>query len=713
MSRPQTFEQNKLLKVEKIIQSLVKSYAERMLLLETLAAYVSDADIEEYWNEFDVDNCDFSVAESDLKLLKDTINKSGISIPKAISSLFREPISLEKQKENGVFYTDFRLAEMIANKRKKDLRKDSSVVDFAAGTGILLVGLAEVYKQKYYDNFENWISKYLYAFDLSANALRGVASSILSMTPNVKALKEMTSKWKVCDSLLDEKINNMKFDVVVGNPPWGKIKLSRHDFSLQQGEKRIYGSDYTDFDVDEFKDKKNDIAEYSKLIRNKYDLLGNAEPDMYMAFLQKAITSATDVAGKITFLVPAGLIRSQGTETIREYLVNNTSEIEISLMDNKATFFSIDSRFKFLLISITNGKANKVRHIGFKICATDNGKISEGELVKFNVRELKRIRPDLTIPEVHTSLERDIFYKIIKNGRQWGVSEDEWTADINREVDMTNDKKNFVVCSKKKRNDLPIIEGRMVQQHRFGVKSYVSGSGRSAIWSPCAQNGKAQFFISPDKLNSSKIDRVKNMRAGYCDIAGQTNERAMMSAIIPGHVVCGNKVPTITFPNGNDDLLYLWVGITNSFVYDWMIRRVISTTINYFLLFSIPIPNIDFESEIAQKIIDNTKKLAEMGEEYYQGKQMQFLRAEIDAMIAIAYGLSLQEFEIIMKDFPLLDRKQPPIEGEKESTVTRDLVLSIFNKLTNGDNVIYSDRNMKANQVNANAYIPTEMVSLC
>ena len=46
----------------------------------------------------------------------------------------------------------------------------------------------------------------------------------------------------------------------------------------------------------------------------------------------------------------------------------------------------------------------------------------------------------------------------------------------------------------------------------------------------------------------------------------------MMSAVIPPNVVCGNKVPTMLFPNdASGDLIYLWIGITNSFVFDWMI----------------------------------------------------------------------------------------------------------------------------------------------
>jgi hypothetical protein len=70
--------------------------------------------------------------------------------------------------------------------------------------------------------------------------------------------------------------------------------------------------------------------------------------------------------------------------------------------------------------------------------------------------------------------------------------------------------------------------------------------------------------------------------------------------------------------------------------------------------------------------------------------ERQFLRARIDALVADAYGLSVQEFAYILSTFPLLDRNQPPLpmrrsdigrpdaETEPKSTVTRDLALLAF-----------------------------------
>lgn len=710
MSRPQTHEQRLLYKADQYLSYFAHTHEERLQILEAVAATKSHCDVTEYWKLFDFSCVDIDASVVN-KLLKH-IEESGVPVSMAISSLAREPLSVEEQKKNGVFYTDFRLAKYIAKDCSDKIKEKSTVADFAAGTGILIVGIAEEYKQKFPKLFDTWIAHRLYAFDLSSIALRGAKAALLSLTSNVDALKAMSLNWKTTDSLLDNDISKLKFDIIVGNPPWGKIKLSRHDFLTQNGEQRTYGTEYENFDHNGYERTKESLSQYSKLIKQKYNLLGNAEPDMYMAFLQR-VTEGVSKGGHISYLVPAGLIRSQGTQVLRRYLFSNANRIEFGLLDNQANYFAIDTRFKFVLLSFDKHEHTKssLEEFLFSMPTATSGDVTKGNSVCFDIAQLEATRSDLTIPEVGSEEEKNLFFKICENGQSWGQTDNVWFADISREVDMTNNRKHFVASQEN--NAIPVIEGRMVQQHRFGTKTYISGSGRSAKWAPCSIGGKSQFYYPIDKMSDILLKRTCKTRAGYCDIAGQTNERAMMSAIIPPNVVCGNKVPTILFPKDTSgDLIYLWIGITNSFVFDWMIRRIISTTVNYFLLFSIPMPDIAIDSNLAKTIIQKTKQLSIMNGDYYTSDKMAELRSDIDVYVAEAYGLGTKDMELIMNDFPLLDRKQPHISTEKRSTVTRDLVLSKCELHFDSQQGEYFNRYVKAREKNALAYIPTEMTEL-
>ena len=709
MSRPMTYEQQKLQKAEQFICNNTSSHSERLSLLEYTAASVSGLDIELYLKEFGYEPLPH-LSECSKELL-DILRECNIPIPYAISSLAREPITVDEQKKNGVFYTDYRLAEALRHDCAPYVKSDVRIADFAAGTGILLIGIVSEYKKKYKTNFDKWISNNLFAFDLSAVAIRGATAAVISLTDNVNAVISMRNNWRQCDSLLDEELDELKYDIIVGNPPWGKIKISRYSYSKLMGADAGYGEELPEFDEENYNVEKEVIQKYSRIIKEKYDLLGDAEPDMYMAFIQRSLKSLVP-GGHMALIVPAGLIRSQGTEDLREYLVNKGKKLEYYLFDNKGSFFSIDSRFKFLVISFDlKGIRSALKEFSFRRCGVNADDLDYGEKISFEVKKLLDIRKDLTVPEISTGAEKDLYLKLHANAPICSYEEGEWKAEIYREVDMTNNRKDF--CKNQKDGTIPLIEGRMVQQYRFGAKSYVSGSGRKAIWDICSGGGKPQFYFPIDELNSKQKSRISVKRVGFCDIAGQTNERAMMCTIIPENVVCGNKVPTIVFdddPTG--ERVYLWTGIANSFVFDWLIRRIISTTINYFLLVSVPLPRLAITSKEAKEIIKDVKRLSEMGDEYYGNDEMERVRVRIEVNVAKAYGLVLRDMEVIMQDFPILDRHQPTLAGENKSTITRDAILSEFESKTKNSGKKYGERYKKEKEIGAFAFIPSEMVAL-
>lgn len=710
MSRTQTYEQSLLYGAEKILSACSDKYTEKMLVIEACAALYGNYDISDYWKAFNIDcpNVDWAKNNA-LKLFRE-INNTGIKPSMAISCLAREPIPLSEMKKQGAFYTDYRLAAFVANDCERHIKKNCNVADIAAGSGILLAGIAEKYFEKYSNGYDEWISDHVYAFDLSAYALRGACAALSIHISSIDSLIKMFKRWSVCDALFSEKLDDIAFDIVVGNPPWGKTKLFLHTFVNGNGANHIYGSDYNCFDEKEFKSEKQKQLLYSKRLKESYTLMGDAEPDMYMAFLQRAI-SLVKKKGHLSYIVPAGLIRSQGTEALRRYLINEGNYLSYFLLDNKARFFLIDSRFKFVVVSFNKASSKKMKcsEMELSICSADKEGVRIGENIIYGIDALERIRSDLTIPECRTSQEKDLFFKIYENGCAW---KEIWKADVAREVDMTKGRKHF--HNKKNKNDVPVIEGRMVQQFRFGAKAYQSGSGRSAIWIPTAKSKlRPQFYISKDDLSKALQKRVNCFRVGFCDIAGQTNERSMMSTLIPPGVVCGNKVPTIIFDENSFDYMYFWLGVTNSFAFDWLLRRTISTTVNYFLLFSMPMPNVDITCDTSKGIITKSRELCEMGENFYTDDKMEILRAEIDLLVAEAYGLDFSDIELLLKDFPLLDRAQKTLVGESKSTITRDLLLSLAEKRYNNKPYSYSKRYSEYKNLKAKAYIHTEMTVLC
>ncbi len=720
MAKSSTYEMRALNPISKKIEALVYKYEDKfesqLQVLEVIASKIGGYSYEEYNEIFEVKALlNMSSIEGRIQEIISMIYSVNIEPSLILSSLAREPINEEQQRKTGAFYTDFRLATFVSNECEEALRQESKVGDISAGTGMLLAAVAVKYKRKFPTVFNKWLRENVYAYDLSDNALRGARIAISALTNDLQSIARMTGKWLNVDSLITEHIPNGFFDIIIGNPPWGKIKLLKHNFVQGSGIHHIYGDEFDEIDSHKFTSEKARLSEYVLALKKRYSTLMKTEPDMYIAFLQKTLFSLKK-NGILCMLVPAGLIRSKGTTELREYLIDMSEEIQFTLLDNNAKYFAIDSRFKFLLLNLktkSSGIKLKEESIYYGECIKDV--VIRNNKIVFEIDELRKARPDMTIPEVRNAREKELYFRIYSRGILINElkKSSKWLPTLSREIDMTNHRKFFVKGSELADELIPVIEGRMIQPFHFGAKKYVSGAGRSAIWENALERNGIfpQFKIDKDNIPINSLKLIKKKRAGYCDIAGQTNERAMMSAIIQPNVVCGNKVPTVTFLNDDSDgMIYLWVAITNSFVYDWLLRRIVSTTANYFLLLSIPMPNIPLESQVANLIIEKCKILSKLDLSCINAfEKHAILRAEVDIHVAKAYGLNIDDVKLVLEDFPLLDRKQPPILGEKRSTVTKDYLLSVAEKEFL-ENDFYQRRYKKAQERGAIPYIPTEMV---
>lgn len=639
----------------------------------------------------------------------------------ALCALARPELVASNRRKDGVYYTDFRLARLVADGLLRDVNASTTVVDPACGTGILLA--AVVLKACGDDGRRRGVllAEGVSGADLSAAALRGARLALASLTDSLDAIAGMASRLRLHDSLVRGleawwDVAPEGFEVVVGNPPWEKLKVSRHEYLLASGVHRHYGDDYAVNDTsDEILEERGKRGAYAATLNELYPLQGSGEPDLYKAFFELSCRLAGP-DGQLGLLVPAGLIRSDGTRRLRKFLFDGAAELRITVLENRARFFEIDTRFKFLALHASHGAPSRRAPINLRhATGTSHGTHITGD-ARIGRTELRRCRPDLTVPEVRSDEEWRIFKRMADVGSPFGDQAGPWRPTIVREVDMTRDRNKFVRHGGA--GLLPLIEGRMVHQFRFGAKSYLSGTGRRALWvaNPIGAGEVApQFWIAPSALPAAVLQRTAKPRVGFCDVTGQTNERSLLAALIPAGVACGNKVPTITFgtPSDDDGLVYLWLAIANSVPFDWMLRRVLTTTVNYFLLLGLPFPTMTLDGLPARRLITLARDLTAVDqvEEVADSWAIATKRAEVDVRVAGAYGLDTATLGVMLRDFPLLDRGQPPIQGEKRSTITRDLILSTATTLLDGGSDEYADRVAVARAEGAIAYVPAEYAS--
>lgn len=727
MSVPRRLEADLLSVAEAELSRLCRAFPNsvfeaRLQLLEACASRFGGFDLATYLKAFKIKPLRkpaelFEMAGS----VASQIEKTPIHPALALSSLARQTLKEVKRRSTGAYHTDFRLAKRLAALAAPHLTYRSKVIDPACGAGILLVALTIAVCGRDRAKTSVWLANGVYAADLSASSLRGALLALASLTDDVRALCKMRARWFCGDSLLAEpavwkSMAPSGFDAVIGNPPWEKIKLSRHEFLRSSGSKRHYGAETKNLDEARFNSRRKKVATYSKRLLVRYPDLGCGEPDLYIAFTEMFFELCRP-GGAVAAIVPGGLIRSQGTEVVRRRLFNASQTISISVIDNRARFFEIDTRFKFLAIALVKLGKRGIKRDPIKLLherGSRDGLRTHGSAV-IGRANMEAIRDDLSIPEVRSSAEWKLFHRMSKAGSSWNDPKSGWRAYFCREVDMSKERSRFL--PKSTPSALPVVEGRMVHQHRFGVKAYADGSGRRAIWRALpigASKLCPQFWIESEHIPPASLRRINVLRAGFCDITGQTNERSLLAALIPPGVICGNKVPTILFPDDpSEDRLLAWVAVANSIPFDWMLRRVLTTTVNYFLLQSVPMPKLAKDGLPWKKLVSSARELRRFdtaGTSLALLNRTAQLRAEIDAEVAVAYGLGMEDLELMLHDFPILDRGQPPLPGEEKSTITCDTLLAAAAKRFGRQVAPWSERASQARSLGAVAYVPSEIV---
>jgi hypothetical protein len=139
---------------------------------------------------------------------------------------------------------------------------------------------------------------------------------------------------------------------------------------------------------------------------------------------------------------------------------------------------------------------------------------------------------------------------------------------------------------------------------------------------------------------------------------------------------------------------------------------VLTTTVNYFLLQSIPMPNLAKNGLPWKKLVSAARELRKLdsaGATREIHERMAQLRGEIDAEVAVAYRLNLKELELVLKDFSILDRGQIALPGEAKSTITRDSALAAMAKRTGSGSSTWARRVAAARTLGAIAYVPSQL----
>jgi hypothetical protein len=518
------------------------------------------------------------------------------------------------------------------------------------------------------------------------------------------------------------------FDGIIGNPPWEGFKPQRKEFVAKSRENfskyTMTGTDFTPWfekrlnDEPEFRSKWDDyVAGYERLSEffgRRFKCQGGGDYNLYKLFIEGDLAMIRD-GGRLSLLVPSGLQTDEGCTPLRKLLLTEHCFEELTSFENrgyrviesgkektKHIFPDVDSRYKFGFFKVVKGEKPDDGHCFDARFYLLDPKNVFAPPIHYSVAMIRRFSPEnFSIMEFRSETDYQLCAKI--RGEHPLLKEHDYR--LASELHMTNDSHFFHKLGAKKAaaGQLPLYEGKMIHQFdaKFSPGNYAVEDKeireelmRKEIYRLAklvreVQPKKLEGEATPEKREEleemlRQIFAAKNFklhyecpRTVYREIGSSTNERSIIAAEVPANVCLNNKLPYLSpvecelsntgelkqvSLDGSDERSLL--ALLNSLVLNFYIRSKISTTLNMFYMYELPVPNLAAEQK--KKLADSASKLLKDPRDVKE-------RAALEVFIARElYRLSLDDWKHLTGTFTF---GSGPTKEELDEIIRQSLTL--------------------------------------
>lgn len=535
-----------------------------------------------------------------------------------------------------------------------------------------------------------------------ANAVSGTTKNIephLVKTIDTVCTKSDTYKFfhwemEMMDAFTDQRRG---FDLIVGNPPWDKVRTNKKEFfsmfDLAYRKKSAAEQKKTERRfAHKFQEYKLRLDEKKQFYKRYGGMGENRDFDLWRIVTERAVRLLAP-GGVFSMLIPSAITNSRSATELRKYILN-LNILTLCVFENSQKIFPIHSSQRFALVSFQNAKGLDKFDAAFYLHSLDILNNISGRLVKLSKKYIHELSPEMSII-FETSGEID-YQILLKIHRMHPRLRDMlgWSVDLGRELNMGERKDKKLLTAS---GGWPVIESKDFHQHihNFSISKYRADTEKtlarvSTIRKFCGQSGRIH----------------QNPRLVYRSISSSTNTRTMISSIVPQSVFTTigayMAIPRIGIFEINSDYhrlnAYL-CGVFNSTTYDFFIRLKVDKNVETYQIYDTPIPE-NFTGYVAERIAKLSAILA-LAEFWHEdmadafsltqqsvgeltlGRRIEIV-AEIDALTALHYGLSRDEYQHILSGFKY-DRTQftnaqlsSRVEYQKMRKPDRDKHMRIF-----------------------------------
>lgn len=477
---------------------------------------------------------------------------------------------------------------------------------------------------------------------------------------------------------------NAGFDCIVGNPPWEKLQVEKHSFYAVHfpGLRGLSQSD-AEAEIERIDRERPDIRnaydrETAKmhrlataLSRGPYPGLTAGRPDLYKAFAWRFLL-LLGPDGRSGVVLPRKAVEASGMATWRIAALGQGEFSDLTVLVNNGgwVFDDVHQQYTVLLLTFRKADARLARVRGPFRSMLEYERGREVAPIEVSADELFAWSKSAVVPLLASPDHARVFKKIRSHPALSERSEG-WSPKGLRELNASDDKDYFIFHPES--GAWPVYAGESFDLWDPDTGSYYAYARPEAVIKRLIDRQLNQIRNRRSALYGLPRDWAEDVarlpaqapRIAWRDSSRATDSRTVRAALVPPATVLVHQAYYLFWRTGDErDAAYL-LGVLSSIPFDWYARQLVESHITVEFMDSAPIPRKDRDDPLRRRVETVAGRLAAIDDRYAawaeavgvdtggiaDASEKANLVAELDAIVALLYGLDEQDVRLVFKVF--------------------------------------------------------------
>lgn len=422
------------------------------------------------------------------------------------------------------------------------------------------------------------------------------------------------------------------FDVVLGNPPWERVKLQEQEFFAERSPEianAVNAAARKRLIAALPKERPNLWAEWRAASRiaegeslsirqtGRYPFCGQGDVNTYSLFVENGRQLRTR-KGRVGMIVPSGIATDNTTRAFFEDLISTHELAALLDFENRQNLFPGvgHGRMRFCLLTIA---AAATARVAFQLWNTSQ-LLEPTRTFELSPEDVFLLNPNTkTCPVFPTRRDAEITKGIYRRVPVLWLEADEaqgnpWGLRFMAMFHMANDSSIFATradlitardegrdtdSSRTQTSYLPLVEAKMVHHfdHRYGDYELQADGSESTILPEVpdllkkdpSYKASPRYWIAEHEVNHRLAGKWQcNWFLGWRDITHATNERTVVGTVIPRYAA--NDKFLLMLPHGDRVDAAILASNLAAFVLDYSARQKLGgISLKYFTMKQLPV----------------------------------------------------------------------------------------------------------------------------